>query len=259
MIDQTTEERFHFNNVADLYDSARPDYPSLLADDLICLLKIPPDASILDVGCGTGKSTELFAKRGYSVYALDPGIHMLELCKRNLHAYASIRYEIGSFESWSWSGRPFDLIVSGTAFHWVPEAAHKQLTALLQPKGALAIFWHTFLSGSDPVHGTIQELYKKHSPENYDKDFHMAQEVFDRKREQQVLSIAGFGQWRTIRYYDDLLYGAKRYVELMRTWSTHRYVNEILFSEVKSAIDAAGGSITKPIRTTLCFAQRHLT
>jgi len=42
-----------------------------------------------------------------------------------------------------------------------------------------------------------------------------------------------------------LLYDAKRYVDLMRTWSTHRQVNETLFKEVGAAIDAAGGEIVK--------------
>jgi hypothetical protein len=57
--------------------------------------------------------------------------------------------------------------------------------------------------------------------------------------------MTGFRHWRVIRYYDDLLYDAKRYVDLMRTWSTHRQVNETLFKEVGAAIDAAGGEIVK--------------
>jgi trans-aconitate methyltransferase len=259
MSDSITEERFHFNGVAGLYDSARPGYPPLLIDDLICLSKANAGASILDIGCGTGKSTEPFAKRGYSVCALDPGIAMLELWKKNLQAYANVKYEVGSFETWTWSGRPFDLVVSGTAFHWVTEAGHRRLLDVLQPQGAIAVFWQTFLNGPDPVYGTIEELYQRYAPEIQVEDFHGTQEVFDRRREQQMLSMIGFRHWRVIRYYDDLLYDAKRYVDLMRTWSTHRQVNETLFREVGAAIDAAGGEIVKPVRTTLCLAQKDVT
>jgi ubiquinone/menaquinone biosynthesis C-methylase UbiE len=259
MSDSITEERFHFNSVAGLYDSARPGYSSLLIDDLICLSKTKEGASVLDIGCGTGKSTEPFAKRGYSVCALDPGIAMLELCKKNLQAYTNVKYEVGSFETWDWHGSPFDLVVSGTAFHWVPDAGHRRVRDVLQPQGAIAVFWQTFLNGPDPVYRTIEELYQRHAPEIQVEDFHGTQEVFDRKREQQVLSMVGFSQWRVIRYYEYLSYDAKRYVDLMRTWSTHRDVSETLFSEVGSAIGASGGEIVKPVRTTLCLAQKDVT
>jgi ubiquinone/menaquinone biosynthesis C-methylase UbiE len=249
MSDQTAEERFHFNSIATLYDSARPGYPALLIDDIIFLSKISPESSVLDIGCGTGKSAEPFAKRGYNVCALDPGAHMLEQCKRNLHGYPNVSFEMGSFETWTWSGQPFDLVISGTAFHWVPETARQKLTAILKPSGALGIFWHTFLNGPDPIYGKIDELYKRYAPENCVADFDATQEVFDRKREKQMLSMAGFGPWRVIRYYTDVEYDAKGYVDLMRTWSTHRNTNGMLFTEVGSAIKAAGGRIAKPIRT----------
>jgi ubiquinone/menaquinone biosynthesis C-methylase UbiE len=257
MSDQSAEERFHFNRIASLYDTARPGYSSLLVDDLICLSKLKPGASVLDIGCGTGKSTLPFAQRGYKVCALDPGEEMMDICKRNLRAYANVRYELGSFETWAWSGEPFDLVVSGTAFHWVSEAAHGRLSDVLKSDGALGVFWHTFLNGNEPVYGTFNEIYKKHSPENYAADFAAAQEVFDRKREQKMLSLAGFKHWRVMRYYDYPTYDARRYVELMRTWSTHRNVDERLFEAVGSAINAAGGTIVKPVRTTVCLALRN--
>ncbi len=61
---------------------------------------------------------------------------MLELYKKNLFRYANVRYEMESFETWAWSGAPFDLIISGTAFHWVAETGHRQLTDILRPNGS---------------------------------------------------------------------------------------------------------------------------
>jgi SAM-dependent methyltransferase len=258
MSEQATEDRFHFNNHATLYDAVRPEYPSLLIEDLITLGGVPPGASILDIGCGTGKSTMPFAMREYSVCALDPGSNMLDRCRHNLKGYANVTYECGSFESWNWSGRKFDLVVSGTAFHWVSEAGHKKLSELLQPNGALGIFWHTFLSGSDPIYATINELYKKHAPEHFGEDNPEGLELFDLKRERLFLSIPGFADWRVIRYYTNYVYDSNRYVDLMRTWSTHRNIGEDLFREVGLALDANGGQIIKPIRTTLCLAHKAI-
>jgi SAM-dependent methyltransferase len=256
MSDQSTEDRFHFNNHATLYDSARPEYPAILIEDLILLAGVQPGALVLDIGCGTGKSTKPFALREYDVCALDPGPNMLDRCRQNLHGYANVTYEQGSFESWNWTGRKFDLIVSGTAFHWVSEVGHKKLSELLQPNGAIGIFWHTFLSGSDPIYATIDELYKKYAPEHLREDNPEAMELFDLKREELFRSIPGFTDWRVIRYYTNHVYNSKRYVELMRTWSTHRSIGEVLFQEVGMALDENGGKIIKPIRTTLCLAQR---
>ncbi len=44
-----------FDEVAELYDRARPRYPSALIDDLIGLSHVPEGGKILEVGCGTGQ------------------------------------------------------------------------------------------------------------------------------------------------------------------------------------------------------------
>jgi ubiquinone/menaquinone biosynthesis C-methylase UbiE len=71
------EQRFTFNNVAELYDRARAGYPQALYDDLIALADLKPGDPILEVGCGTGKATEEFERRGLRVVALDPGPDMI--------------------------------------------------------------------------------------------------------------------------------------------------------------------------------------
>jgi ubiquinone/menaquinone biosynthesis C-methylase UbiE len=257
MSDSATEERFHFNNVASLYDSVRPGYPELLIDDLIRLSEIPPGGSVLDVGCGTGKSTEPFARRGYNILALDPGVQMLDICKAKLNQYRNVRYENSLFENWNAHVQPFDLLISGTAFHWVAESGYPQLMQALKPRGSIGIFWHTYLNGHDPIYTKFDELYEKYAPELHVTDFHSTQEVFDRRREEQMLALVGFGHWRVIRYYENHVYSSERYVDLMKTWSTHRFHKEALFDAVRSAIDDIGGKIEKPIRTTLCFAKRE--
>ena len=59
--------RTTFNNVAELYDEVRPGYPEALIEDALTLSEIPPDGRILEIGCGTGKATLPFARRGYAI------------------------------------------------------------------------------------------------------------------------------------------------------------------------------------------------
>ena len=59
--------RTTFNTSAEWYDQIRPGYPEALVDDVISLSAIPEDGRILEIGCGTGKATEMFASRGYAI------------------------------------------------------------------------------------------------------------------------------------------------------------------------------------------------
>lgn len=75
-------------------------------------------------------------------------------------------------------------------------------------------------------------------------------------RETTVLSLAGFTDWRVIRYYDTALYSAEGFVSLMNTWSDHAGLSDDFFRSMAAVIDDAGGEIVIPIRTTLCFGRR---
>jgi ubiquinone/menaquinone biosynthesis C-methylase UbiE len=48
----TVEQRFTFDEVADLYDRHRPGYPEALFEDLISLAGVSPPDRVLEIGCG---------------------------------------------------------------------------------------------------------------------------------------------------------------------------------------------------------------
>lgn len=73
-----------------LYDAIGKDYAKTrkrdprLAKELLNLLSIPPKATVLDVGAGTGSYSLVLAKEGYRVLAVEPSIVMRnQACKHS--------------------------------------------------------------------------------------------------------------------------------------------------------------------------------
>jgi len=52
------EQRFTFDKVADLYDAARPNYPSALFDDLVAVANLEPFSITSATGYWTRRSTQ---------------------------------------------------------------------------------------------------------------------------------------------------------------------------------------------------------
>ena len=67
------KHRSVFDEAAEAYDVARPEYPPELIDKLMELAQLPANARILEIGCGTGQITGSLAERGYEIVAVELG------------------------------------------------------------------------------------------------------------------------------------------------------------------------------------------
>jgi SAM-dependent methyltransferase len=161
-----TEERREplrqtFETAADLYDTARPDYPAELFDDVVELAGLEPGAQLLEIGCATGKATRPFLERGFAVTCVELGAGLAELARRNL-AGLPVTIDVAPFESWDAEPASFDLVFAATAWHWIdPQVRYEKAHRVLRPDGHLA-FWsaaHAFPAGFDPFFTEIQEVY----------------------------------------------------------------------------------------------------
>ncbi|HEY6399555.1 MAG TPA: class I SAM-dependent methyltransferase, partial [Solirubrobacteraceae bacterium] len=79
-----------FGRVAELYEQARPSYPTTLVDDVLTNAGLGAGEAILEVGAGTGKATRLFAARGHRVVALEPSAEMAGIARRISEDYPSV-------------------------------------------------------------------------------------------------------------------------------------------------------------------------
>ena len=164
MADERTLLRTTFERAAWLYDEARPGYPEELFDDAVELSGIPPGGRILEIGCGTGKATMPFARRGYRVQCIELGEQLAAVAREKLGDYPDVTVETGDFEDWPVEEAAFDLAFAATAFHWIdPAVGYPKLARVVKPGGAIAIFRHEHVQSemSDGFFESVQGFYRE--------------------------------------------------------------------------------------------------
>ncbi len=158
--------RTTFNDVAELYDCARPSYPAELLTDLAALAQIGPRSRVLEIGCGTGQLTLPLGERGCTLVALDIGPELAAIARRKLQPNPSVEVVVSAFEDWPLPELPFDVVVSATAFHLLDPAVRVPKAArALRPGGALAIIaTHHIAGGDSQFFVEVQECYRRWDP-----------------------------------------------------------------------------------------------
>jgi trans-aconitate 2-methyltransferase len=109
-------------------------------DDLLALVEKRPRMRVADLGCGTGELTRVLHETLGAEETIGIDNSETMLLKAGPFGEEMLRFEQGDIEAFV-SDRPFDLIFSNAALHWV--ADHEQLfarlTNLLSTRGQLAV------------------------------------------------------------------------------------------------------------------------
>jgi SAM-dependent methyltransferase len=160
-----------FDEVPDLYDRVRPGYPDELFADLVAITGVDEQASILEVGCGTGQATRSLATLGLPVTAVERGAALAALARQRLEGLRNVEIETVSFEEWDDHGRRFDLLVAASSWHWVdPSIAWRKAQAVLVPRGWLAVLGNVVVRrpGELEVYSETADLHERFCPGNSD-------------------------------------------------------------------------------------------
>jgi SAM-dependent methyltransferase len=204
--------RAPFDRVAELYDRARPTYPSDLIDDVAAL-----GPRVLEIGPGTGQATRALAERGAQVTAVELGKSLAELARRNVPQAEIVNAD---FERWDPESADFDAIVAFTSFHWIdPVLKYVKAARLLRPGGALAVVEteHVQVEGGDTISAEMQEDYDAIVPSPGNRPPPYVHEVGDLRAEFETGGL--FRDVEVRRYRCDVDYTADEWTDVLRTYS----------------------------------------
>lgn len=245
-----------FDTIAQDYEQFRPGYP----DDLrVCLEKeaaLKPGSDLLEIGVGPGQATRLFLGKDYRIVGIEPGHNLRQVAWKTLGEPKELSLEGNTFEAWEPENRSFDLIYSGSAFHWVdPVIGFPKVAKLIRPQGRLALFWNMFPDPEGEIWEELAAAYCRNVPEmGEERGQRHYRERIEERREQ--ISQTGLFKQIAIHHFPwEITYTTSDYLNLLMTYSDHITLasnrREKLFQELRAIIDSHGGKIIRPFDTVL--------
>ena len=133
---QVNAERF--TGFAAPYDAYRPSPPVALPDLLMQLARVARPKLVVDLGCGTGLSTRIWAERADQVVGIDPSDDMLRQAVAMTSA-ANVSYRHGLSHDTGLADHGADLMTCSQALHWMePAGTFAEAARVLRPGGVFA-------------------------------------------------------------------------------------------------------------------------
>jgi SAM-dependent methyltransferase len=144
-----------FGSAAEVYERARPSYPSEAIDWLLEQRGVASGETIVDLGAGTGKLTRLLAPSGARVVAVEPIAEM--------RALIDVGEAVdGTAEDIPMPDASVALVTVAQAFHWFDlDRALPEIHRVLRPGGNLALVWN-MRDLDDPLQRGVEELLAPH-------------------------------------------------------------------------------------------------
>jgi SAM-dependent methyltransferase len=134
-----------FTGLADLYARCRPDYPQAAIDRILQVCGLGQGAVLVDIGCGTGISSRLFAARGLTVIGIEPNADMRRRAEVEPASARSTAptYRDGTAEATGLPDASAAAVLAAQAFHWFrTDPALREFHRLLQREGWAILMWN---------------------------------------------------------------------------------------------------------------------
>lgn len=249
-----------FDEVALLYNEVRPRYPEELFATMIDITGVDTDATLLEIGAGTGQATKTLAQKGFQITAVELGHSLAEVAKRELEDYPNVQVVNSSFEEAELLPEMFDLVYAATSFHWIdPSVKYTKTHRLLRNEGYLAVIDTNHISDEEGDKFFIASLpvYERYNfidtatPRLPNKKELKAGEVDER-----LFKVIHYQLFPIV-----ITYSAKDFAKLLNTYSTHLKANKeiqgLFYQNIEDFINENfNGTINKHFAMSLAIYQK---
>ncbi len=186
---------------ADVYDEYRPAPPGTLLDVLAHAAQVERPRLVVDLGCGTGLSTRVWADRADEAVGVEANPEMVERARRATTA-PNVRYVEAYAAETGLPNGAADLVTCSQAFHWMePQPVLAEAGRLLRRGGVFAAYDYDVPPLVEPE---VDEAFATH--------------FLARREARRRLGIeAGAARWPK-----------ERHVEEIRASGKYRYARELV-------------------------------
>lgn len=233
-----------YKGKAKQYEAGRPSYSNDVIDFIVN--NSNEDATIADIGAGTGKLTRKLATRFAKVFAVEPDKEM----RRELDGVAAELSNIvvidGSAESTGLDNNIVDIICVAQALHWfnIP-LFKKEISRILRPNGKVFIIHNT-----PPIVTTTIKL-------NENENLETIQKMFAKRKEDR---INFFGKDLCLKVFDNpITYNKEQYTQYFMSLSTIDTDDETKKNLLIEKIESEFDKVSENGRVTLHFTTEVYT
>jgi SAM-dependent methyltransferase len=235
-----------FGAVAAMYDDVRPGYPDAVREAILDYAGGVP-ASVVELGAGTGKGTELLVRLGAPVTCIEPDPRMAEVLNTK---FPQVRVAHTSFEQWTPPPGGVGLIGCALAWHWLdPDTRNRRAHDALAPGGTLAVFGHRYEYADPDVSAAIAGVLRGIDPTVTQRDEHWIRDDIQRSG---VHADVEERVWHT-----HPVFSTERYLQLLQTFGPFRRRPP---EQQRAALDGLtavlGDQVTLDLVTSLVLARR---
>jgi SAM-dependent methyltransferase len=188
---------------------------------------LAPGSRVLEVGCGTGRTSCYLAKQGYAVTALDLREDMLAKARRRAEAEgAQVDFVQGSVEALPFANDTFDAVLaeSVTIFTDAPKSL-AEYARVLRPGGKL---YDREIVALQPLSAEVATAIR---------DFYRVGKLYEAPEWRELLLAAGFAETDVqppaafpMSAWDDLLH----YPDLQQEIDPDAYANKAVWETVRA-------------------------
>jgi len=191
-----------FTGLGECYHANRPTPPAVILDFLCRMAAVERPELVVDLGCGTGLSTRIWAGRAREVVGIEPNADMRAQAEAELALNegpaSSIRYQDGLSSATGLPDGCADVVTCSQSLHWMePETTFAEVARILRPGGVFAAFDCDWPPASDwQADAAFEALLTR--AKHLERELDARQNTQRWSKEQHQARMAACGQFRYV-------------------------------------------------------------